>query len=189
MFGGNGGLCAGLNGDIGVIVGQGDVIQCSDVLQVAVVVVRLGKAEVGQVVVGGLVHFGSFLRGRGLGGFFGRGGLGSSLAGSSAAAARQSSSHAQGQHSRQGTVHSRKFHGILLFLKIAYHFIIHAFCQKYSANNEKGVKSGQKTTAFSPLRPAAAGPAPADGPGKRRRKTTCKNRDAAPPAGRCTDTG
>ena len=179
----------GVDGDVSVVIGQGDVIQSGDILQVAVVVVSLGEAEISQVVVSGLVRLCGLLGGGGLSGFLGSSGFGSSLAGSSASAACQGSGHAQGQHSGQDTVHGRKFHGILLFLKIAYLFIIHAFWQKYSINDEKGVKYGQDPAKFSPKAPPAAGPAPVNGPGKRCKRTTCKNRDAAPPAGRYTDTG
>lgn len=74
----------GVDGDVSVVIGQSDVIQSGDVLQVAVVVVSLGEAEISQVVVSGLVRLCGLLGGGGRSGFLGSSGFGSSLAGSSA---------------------------------------------------------------------------------------------------------
>ena len=79
----------GVDGDVSVVIGQSDVIQSGDVLQVAVVVVSLGEAEISQVVVSGLVRLCGLLGGGGRSGFLGSSGFGSSLAGSSASAACQ----------------------------------------------------------------------------------------------------
>lgn len=53
----------GVDGDVSVVIGQGDVIQSGDILQVAVVVVSLGEAEISQVVVSGLVRLCGLLGG------------------------------------------------------------------------------------------------------------------------------
>src|SRR5699024_6845965 len=45
-----------INGDVGVIVGQGDVIQSGYVFQVAVFVKTVGVAELCQVIVGGIIR-------------------------------------------------------------------------------------------------------------------------------------
>ena len=117
----------GVDGDIGVVVGQRDVVGGGDVFQVAVFIKPGRVVEIRQVLIGGLIHGG--LGGGGLSRGGGVGAFGGALHLGGAAAAGQRGGHAHGQQSGRGAVQAFVFHGSLLgFYKIAYAFtIIHAF--------------------------------------------------------------
>ena len=114
--------------DVGVVIGQIHIVGSGHALEVAVLIKRIGKAEISQISVGGII--GGLAGGGGVGGRSRLSGGGGCLV-IALAAGGQGSGHADSQTKGRQTVDMIQFHGYLLFLyKIAYHNIIHTFLKK-----------------------------------------------------------